>query len=56
MVWPLARVWVRRGMAGLGNLWGLIYMVSGSLGYLKIFMLVQPHQLPAGRFMPDICA
>ena len=56
MVWPLARVWVRWGIAGLGNLWGLIYMVSGSLGYLKIFMLVQPHQLPAGRFMPDICA
>ena len=43
-------------MAGLGNLWGLIYMVSGSLGYLKIFMLVQPHQPPVGRFMPDICA
>ena len=56
MVWPLARVWVRRGMAGLGNLWGLIYMVSGSLGYLKIFMLVQTHQPTAGRLMPDIFA
>ena len=55
MVWPLARVWVRRGMAGfrigVKRIWFQV-----ALGYLKIFMLVQTHQPTAGRLMPDIFA
>ena len=31
-------------------------MISYTLGYLKIFMLVQTHQPTAGRLMPDIFA
>lgn len=30
--------------------------ISYTLGYLKIFMLVQTHQPTAGRLMPDIFA